>query len=191
MLQRHPFGFWNQPEGHTDKGDVQRGIQPERTRRADGIQQRQEGSPDNHIRHPVGGGGTGDTEIAAFQRLDFRAQDPHHRCGAHGVTGDAHHRHPHRQPGEPVWCRAVIKLHQTVAQHQRPHGHHAKAVFQRRFAPGFIHGEHGDKGGKHKGQANHQRGDHLLFRGGEPGHFKDARRVVHDDIHAGELLHRL
>ena len=191
MLQRDVFRLRHQPEGDTHKRQVQSGVEPEGARRTNRIQQRQEGRADNHVRHPVGGGGTGDTKIAAFERLDLRTQNPHHRRGTHCISGDTEHRHPNRHPRQAARRRTVIKLHQAVAEDQRTNRHHAKADFQRWFAPGFVHRKDGDKSGEHKGQADHQRGDHLLFRGGKTGHLKDARRVIHDDIHTGELLHRL
>ncbi len=191
MFQRHAFGFWNQPERDANKCHVQHRIEPERSRCTNRVQQRQEGRADDHVRYPVGGRGTGDAKVAAFERLNFGAQDPHHRRGAHRVACDTHHGHPDRKPGESAGSRAVIKLHQAVAEDQRAERHHAEANFQRRFAARLVHGEYGNKGGKHEGQPDHQGGDHLLFGGGEPRHFENARRVVHDDVHAGELLHRL
>ena len=59
MLQRDIFGFWNKPEGNPDKRDVQRGIKPERTGCANAVEQRQERCANDHVRHPVGGGGAG------------------------------------------------------------------------------------------------------------------------------------
>jgi hypothetical protein len=67
---------------------------------------------------------------------------------------------------------AVIKLHQAVAEDQRAERHHAEANFQRRFTARFIHGEYRNKGGEHKGQPDHQGGDHLLFGGGKPAILK-------------------
>ncbi len=99
MLQGHAFGFRNQPEGHADKRHVKHRIKPEGSRRTNCVQQRQEGRANDHVRHPVGGGGTGNTKVAAFQRLNFRAEDPHHRRGTHCVTGDAHHGHADGEPG--------------------------------------------------------------------------------------------
>ncbi|CCK01364.1 hypothetical protein BN129_4106 [Cronobacter sakazakii 701] len=191
MLQRHVFGLRDKPERHADKHQIQRGIEPEGARRADMVDKRQECRADNHIRHPVGGGRTGDAEIAAFQRLDFRAQDPDHRRGAHGVTRDTHHGHADGKPGDAGGDLAVIDFHQAVAEHQRAKRHDAKADFQRRFAARFIHRKHRDKGSEHKGQPHHDRCDHLLFSAGEPRHLEDFRCVIHDDVHAGELLHRL
>ena len=118
MFQRDIFGFRNEPESNAHKRNVQRSVEPERTGSANAIKQCQEGRADNHIRHPVRGGRTGNTEIAACQPLNFRAQDPHHWRGAHRITGNTHHRHANREPGQATGSRTVIKLHQAIAQHQ-------------------------------------------------------------------------
>ena len=166
MLKRDVFGFWNQPERNTDKHDVQRSIQPERAGGANAIEQRQERCANDHVRHPVGGGRAGDTEVAAFQRLDLGAEDPHHRRRAHRIPGNTHHGHADGEPGEAAGCGAIVELHQAVAQHQSAQRHHAKADFQRRFAPGLIDGKDGDKGGEHKGNTS---GDNSAGGSG-PGH---------------------
>ncbi|CCJ97069.1 hypothetical protein BN130_3617 [Cronobacter malonaticus 507] len=191
MFKRDVFGFRDKPERHADKHQIQRGIEPEGARRADMVDKRQKRRTNNHIRHPVGGGRTSDAKIAAFQRLDFRAQDPHHRRGAHRIARDTHHGHANRKPGDAGRYFAVIDFHQAVAEYQRTKRHDAKADFQRRFAARFIHRKHRDKRGEHKGQPHHDRCNHLLFGAGEPRHLEDFRRVIHDDIHAGKLLHRL
>ena len=60
------------------------------------------------------------------------------------------------ESGEAAGCGAIVELHQAVAQHQSAQRHHAKADFQRWLAARFIHCEHRNKGGKHKGQAHHR-----------------------------------
>ena len=47
----------------------------------------------DHVGNPVGGGGSGDAKIAAFQRLNFGAQYPNQRTGTHGKTDNKHQQH--------------------------------------------------------------------------------------------------
>ena len=46
----------------------------------------------------------------------------------------------------------------------------------------------GDEGGQHIDRADEDRAPHLLGGGIKAGFLEDARRVIHDDIDAGELL---
>ncbi len=100
MFQRYAFRFRDQPERDADKHHVQHGIEPERSRGANSVQQRQERRADDHVGQPVGGRRAGDTKVTAFERLNFGAQDPHHGRGAHRVSCNTHHRHADRKPGK-------------------------------------------------------------------------------------------
>ncbi len=66
VFEGHAFGFRHQQKGHDDKQQVKTGVEPEGACRANAAQQRQEGGADNHVGDPVDGGGTGNTEVAAF-----------------------------------------------------------------------------------------------------------------------------
>ena len=90
MFQRDVFSFRDQPQGQEDEQYVQATVDPEGVGAAQRVQHRQEGCADNHVGNPVSCGRAGDAEIAAFQRLDFRAQYPNQRTGAHRKANDKH-----------------------------------------------------------------------------------------------------
>ena len=48
-----------------------------------------------------------------------------------------------------------------------------------------------NEGRENTGQSHDQSRNHLLFCGRKARHFEDTRRIVHDDVHTGKLLHRL
>ncbi len=77
------------------------------------------------------------------------------------------------------------------AQHAHADGHHQEAQRQGRLTPPAVHQSDGDKGRQHVGQADNNGAPHLLGRVGITRQFEDFWRVVHDDVHPGELLHHL
>ena len=97
MFQRDVFGFRDQPQRQQDKQHVQTAVHPEGIGAAQRVEHGQEGGADNHVGNPVGRCGAGDTEVAAFQRLDFGAQYPNQRAGAHGETDDEAQDATHRE----------------------------------------------------------------------------------------------
>ena len=188
MFQRDVFGFRDQPQRQQDKQHVQTAVHPEGIGAAQRVEHGQEGGADNHVGNPVGRCGAGDTEVAAFQRLDFGAQYPNQRAGAHGETDDEHQQH---QDGDVLGGRGVNAdvHHGTQDAHTR--GHHDKAKDQRRFTAPAVDQTDGDKGGQHVSQTDDHCPPHLLSGVGITRQLKDLRRVVHDDVHPGELLHHL
>ncbi len=53
VLENLTFLVRNQPEGDADKSDIQRGVEPECTCRANAVQQSPECRADDHVRYPV------------------------------------------------------------------------------------------------------------------------------------------
>ena len=188
MFQRDVFGFRNQPDSQQDKQHVQTAVHPEGIGAAQRVEHGQEGGADNHIGNPVGRCGAGDAEVAAFQRLDFGTQYPNQRTGAHGETDDEHQQH---QDGDVLRGRGVNADVHHATQHAHARGHHDKAEDQRWFTAPAVDQTDSDKGGQHVGQTDDHRPPHLLGGVGIARQFKNLRCVVHDDVHAGELLHHL
>ncbi|CCK08388.1 hypothetical protein BN128_2419 [Cronobacter sakazakii 696] len=182
------LGFRYQQYGQHDEEQVETGVDPEGRRVAQRVEHSEEGRTDNHVRNPVGRGGERDAEIAAFQRLNFRAQHPDQRAGAHGETDDKHQQH---RDGEVLACRAVDAHVQHGAENAHTGGHDDKAQNQRRLTAPAVNQTDGDKGRQDVGQADNHGAPHLLCGVGVTRQFKDFRRVIHDDVHPGELLHHL
>ena len=78
-----------------------------------------------------------------------------------------------------------------AAQDAHSRCHDDKAKDQRRFTAPAVDQTDGDKGGQHVSQTDNDRPPHLLGGVGVACQLKDLRRVVHDDVHPGELLHYL
>ncbi len=76
-------------------------------------------------------------------------------------------------------------------QHAHPDGHHQEAQRQGWLTSPAVHQTDSDKGRQHVGQANDHGAPHLLGGVGVARQFEDFRRVIHDDVHPGELLHDL
>ena len=78
-----------------------------------------------------------------------------------------------------------------AAQNAHAERHDDKAEDQRRLATPAVDQPDGDKGRQHVGQTDDDGAPHLFGGVGIACQFKNLRRVVHDDVHTGELLHHL
>src|SRR5690625_4263327 len=184
LLQRDALGFGNEPEGEYQEQGIERGVQPERGRVADGVEQGQEGEADDHVGDPVGDRRAADAEIAAVERLDFRTQHPDQRAGRHREADDEHQQHGDGE--QLLGIGADAEVHHG-ADHAHADRHHHEAGVEDRFAPEAVDEADGDERGQHVDQADDGREPQL--RGGGVTHaFENARRVVHHHVHAGELL---
>ena len=77
------------------------------------------------------------------------------------------------------------------AQHAHTDRHDQEAQRQGRFTSPAVHQADRDKGRQHVGQADDDGAPHLLGGVGITRQLKDFWRVIHDDVHPGELLHHL
>ena len=78
-----------------------------------------------------------------------------------------------------------------AAQHAHAERHDDKAEDQRRFTAPAVNQSDGDKGRQNVGQTDDDGPPHLFGGVGIARQFKNLRRIVHDDVHTGELLHHL
>ncbi|CXB79536.1 Uncharacterised protein [Salmonella enterica subsp. enterica serovar Typhi] len=76
---------------------------------------------------------------------------------------------------------------------QNPHTnrHDQEAQRQGRLAAPAVNQADSDEGCQHVSQTNNNGAPHLLRGIRVPRQFEDFRRVIHDDVHPGKLLHYL